>query len=160
MTDRIPRHAGGCQCGAVRYALYADPGVASICHCRMCQKAFGSYFAPLAGVKQADFAWTRGEPGIFRSSAAVERGFCRDCGTPLSFRYVATDMIDVSLGSLDEPARIPPTIAYGLESKLPFIAGLDSLPGRTTATSIEPGQEDSVASWQHPDHDTDRWPPA
>jgi hypothetical protein len=159
MTVRIPLHTGGCQCGAVRYALYAEARQASICHCRMCQKAFGSYFAPLAGVALADFAWTRGEPGIFKSSAAVERGFCRDCGTPLSFRYVATDAIDVSLGSLDEPARVPPAIAFGLESKVPFFAGLDALPARTTADSIEPGQEAGVASLQHPDHDTPRGPP-
>jgi hypothetical protein len=32
---------GGCQCGAVRYRIEGDLGRASICHCRMCQKAFG-----------------------------------------------------------------------------------------------------------------------
>ncbi len=44
------RITGGCQCGAIRYALHDAPTGASICHCRMCQKAFGNYFAPLAGV--------------------------------------------------------------------------------------------------------------
>ena len=32
---------GGCQCGAVRYALLALPLEVSVCHCRMCQKASG-----------------------------------------------------------------------------------------------------------------------
>ena len=73
---------GGCQCGAVRYALMSEPTQASICHCRMCQKAFGNYFAPLTGVPRKDLVWTKGQPGIFRSSEAAERGFCRDCGTP------------------------------------------------------------------------------
>ena len=100
-----PNITGGCQCGAVRYALKSEPTGASICHCRMCQKAFGNYFAPLTGVPIADLEWTRGEPGVFKSSEAVERGFCRDCGTPLSFRYVARDRISVSIGSLDEPQR-------------------------------------------------------
>ena len=100
-TDVI---TGGCQCGAVRYALLSEPTGASICHCRMCQKAFGNYFAPLTGVPNADLVWTRGAPGVFKSSEAVERGFCRDCGTPLTFRYVARDRISVSIGSLDEPA--------------------------------------------------------
>ena len=40
-----PVMTGGCQCGAVRYALMSEPTHASICHCRMCQKAFGNYFA-------------------------------------------------------------------------------------------------------------------
>ena len=52
MTDsKTPAMTGGCQCGAVRYALMAEPTHASICHCRMCQKAFGNYIAPLAGVR-------------------------------------------------------------------------------------------------------------
>jgi hypothetical protein len=65
----------------------------------MCQKAFGSYFAPLAGVPPEDFAWVKGTPGVFRSSAAAERGFCRDCGTPLFFRYVDKDRIGIIGGS-------------------------------------------------------------
>jgi hypothetical protein len=102
---RKPRHTGGCQCGAVRYALYAEPTNPHVCHCRMCQKAFGSYFAPLAGVPLGDFAWVKGTPGIFKSSEVVERGFCRDCGTPLFFRYVDKDRISVSLGSRRPSAR-------------------------------------------------------
>ena len=57
--EREPVLRGGCQCGAVRYALYSEPREPSICHCRMCQKAFGNYFAPLAGVPMADLAWGR-----------------------------------------------------------------------------------------------------
>src|SRR5947209_4503660 len=83
MTDRNPIMTGGCQCGAVRYTLYAVPTRASVCYCRMCQKASGNYFLPLAGVKRDEFAWTRGSPGTFRSSELVERDFCPKCGTPL-----------------------------------------------------------------------------
>jgi hypothetical protein len=90
----------------------------SICHCRMCQKAFGNYFAPLAGVPLADFRWTKGEPGIFRSSELVERGFCRDCGTPLTFRYLSRDRTSVSIGSLDDPGRVKPVRQHGIESPL------------------------------------------
>ena len=45
--ERQMVHSGGCQCGAVRYALYAEPYGTQICHCRMCQKAFGAFYAPL-----------------------------------------------------------------------------------------------------------------
>jgi hypothetical protein len=63
--QRKPFLTGGCQCGAVRYALYAEPERASICHCRMCQKALGNAFAPFAAVRLDDFRWTRGNPSIY-----------------------------------------------------------------------------------------------
>jgi hypothetical protein len=44
---------GGCQCGAVRYRLLAPPNHASICHCRMCQKASGGPIMAFARVKKA-----------------------------------------------------------------------------------------------------------
>lgn len=162
MTERQAVHTGGCQCGAVRYALYAEPANASICHCRMCQKAFGAFYAPLAGVSMRDFAVTRGTLAIFKSSDVVERGFCSDCGTPLTFRYVQghdgdslPDEIDVSIGSLDEPARVRPTIQYGIESKLAWVDSLGSLPGKETGSPDNSALLAAIAAsnHQHPDRD-------
>jgi hypothetical protein len=144
---------GGCQCGAVRYALMSEPTHASICHCRMCQKAFGNYFAPLTGVPMKDLVWTKGNPGIFKSSEAVERGFCRDCGTPLTFRYVDRDRITVSIGSLDEPGRVQPEIQYGIESMIPGFETLHTLPGERTEDSATPEELARMRSRQHPDHE-------
>jgi hypothetical protein len=144
---------GGCQCGAVRYALLSEPTHASICHCRMCQKAFGNYFAALTGVPRKDLVWTKGQPGIFRSSEAVERGFCRDCGTPLTFAYVERDRITVSIGSLDDPGRVTPEIQYGIESKIPVFEMLHTLPGERTEDGATPEELEKMASRQHPDHD-------
>ena len=72
---------GGCQCGAVRFRA-ESLGEASICHCRMCQKATGGLFGPYATVKAAELVWTRGERARFQSSNKVWRGFCQACGTP------------------------------------------------------------------------------
>ena len=151
MTDRKPLHTGGCQCGAVRYALYAEPLNPFLCHCRMCQKAVGNYFASFAGVPPSDFAWVKGAPGIFKSSKLAERGFCRDCGTPLSFRYVDKDRISVSLGSLDDPSRVVPAKQYGLESRLAFVASLADLPGTRTEDDVPPERMARYKSRQHPD---------
>ena len=151
--ERTPVMTGGCQCGGVRYALYAEPTEPSICHCRMCQKAFGNLFAPLTGVRLNDFAWTRGAPGIFKSSELVERGFCRDCGTPLSFRYVERDRITISVGSLDEPQRIWIEEQFGIESRLPAFATLHELPAQTTDESTPAEWLPQLVSRQHPDHD-------
>ena len=76
---------GGCQCGAVRFATRLI-GRASICHCRMCQKAFGSFFGPL--VTSHDAHWTRGEPKWFQSSNRARRAFCGECGTPLAYETI------------------------------------------------------------------------
>ena len=59
-TSRTPVKTGGCQCGAVRYALYAQPAALNLCHCRMCQKAVGGPFAAFVPNQAADFAWTQG----------------------------------------------------------------------------------------------------
>jgi len=152
---------GGCQCGAVRYALSEQPTGAHICHCRMCQKAFGSFFAPLAGVPMTAFEITRGKLSIFKSSDQTERGFCKDCGTPLTFHYVESPRIAIAIGSLDEPEKVEPTIEYGIEAKLSWFGKLAGLPGDKTTEEDNPELATKIAAsnHQHPDHDTDVWPP-
>ena len=152
-SDRAPVLAGGCQCGAIRYAFYAEPAAADLCHCRMCQKAMGNLFMAVASVPQAQFAWTRGTPATYRSSAIAERGFCAACGTPLSFRYLSGDRISITTGSLDEPARARPTAQIGIESRVPWFAELAGLPANSTADDPPPGGLAAVGSRQHPDRD-------
>jgi hypothetical protein len=146
---------GGCQCGAVRYALTAMPEGAHLCHCRMCQKAVGGPFAALAPVRLADFAWTRGTPAKFDSSSVAYRHYCAACGTPLSFGYHGTALINVTIGSLDTPGRVPPVQQYGPESRVSWYdqAVLDRLPTQAAEVTIE-GRRVSVLSYQHPDHET------
>lgn len=156
--DRAPLHTGGCQCGNVHYALYAAPTSPDICHCRMCQKAFGSFFAPLAGVARVDLAWTRGTPAVFASSPIAERGFCARCGTPLSFCYTDTDRISISIGSLDAPERMRPQAQLSVESRLPWLAELAGLPASRTEDDTPSDRLAAIVSHQHPDHDTDSWP--
>ena len=140
---------GGCQCGSVRYALYAEPE-SSVCHCRMCQKAVGGLFAAFCKVKLADFAWTRGEPGAFRSSSAAERHFCPACGTPLTFHYLDGDAIEVTTGSLDEPVRVPIVKNFGADTRLPWIDRL--MPG---VLPDVPPSNPVLRSFQHPDREMD-----
>jgi hypothetical protein len=119
----------------------------------MCQKAFGNYFAALVGTKKADLAWTKGAPSFFRSSEIVQRGFCRDCGTPLTFAYDHADRIAVSIGSLDHPEMVVLERQYGIEGRLPAFAQLHELPGTRTEDDIPPEDMKRLKSRQHPDHD-------
>jgi|SRR5690606_35081562 len=130
---KTPVATGGCQCGAVRYALYTAPQNAHVCHCRMCQRATGGVFAALAGAPKSEFEWTRGEPGFFASSNLARRGYCRDCGTPLSFSYdLAEARFYVTIGSLDDPAAAPIVVQYGIESRLPWVKFCDEVPAEKT----------------------------
>ncbi len=154
-TTRTPHLTGGCQCGTLRYALYAPPERHSICWCRMCQKANGAYFAAHTGVKRADFAWTRGAPGTFRSSETVERDFCRDCGTPLTYRNLGADRVSIVIPTLDQPYAIVPEAQYGTENRPYFGTALGGLKEIPTEGWMKPEERARFASRQHPDHDTE-----
>jgi hypothetical protein len=162
--QRKPVLSGGCQCGAVRYALYAEPDRAGICHCRMCQKSVGGPFEAWANVRMENFAWTRGAPATFRSSSAAERGFCPRCGTSLYFAYVKRpESISVTIGSLDTPASVRLTQVDGSESRLANFdpATLAALPQRATSEGSAPEDLARITIYQHPDHDTPmEWRPS
>ena len=132
---------GGCQCGAVRYALSAAPERAEFCHCRMCQKALGNVFAAFADVRREAFRWTCGAPAQWRSSPAVRRGFCPTCGTPLTYDAEGEATIAVTLGSLDEPERVPATGHCGIQSRIAWLQLNDGLPQRRTGEAF-PAQDE------------------
>jgi len=143
---------GGCQCGAVRFVVTGELGRASICHCRMCQKAFGAFYGPL--VAAPGIAWTRGTPTHFQSSNRARRGFCGECGTPLTFEP-DDGPVELAIGTFDDPARIQPTIQHATDARLPWLSDLDGLPARSTdeAARVAPYYA-SIRSLQHPDQDT------
>ena len=141
---------GGCQCGAVRFRA-GRLGRASHCHCRMCQKAFGAVGGTLVTV--GDLAWTRGIPKRFRSSNRVQRGFCADCGTPLTFE-VDDGATDVAIAAFDRARDIRPVIQLAHADRLPWADALAGLP--------VPGPEEvarkadwyaSIRSLQHADRE-------
>ncbi len=142
---------GGCQCGKLRYRITGPLSGVHICHCRMCQKAFGNFFAALAGVKRSDIAWSGDAPSVFRSSSVVSRGFCPACGTPLTFAYDHSNHVNVAIGSLDNPALALPQQQYGIESRLPAFALLHTLPGSRTEDDVPPEALQNLKSLQHPD---------
>lgn len=120
----IKAHKGGCQCGHVRFEIEGELGEASICHCRMCQKASGNYFAPFVGAR-GTLKWTN-EPKRFASSNLVNRGFCDKCGTPLT--YEVGGRVSISIGAFDNPSSIKPTIQYGAEGRISYLDEMNQWP--------------------------------
>ena len=122
----------------------------------MCQKQFGSFYGPF--ITSYGVVWTCGEPKRFQSSNKASRGFCADCGTPLTFEAFGYD-VELAIGAFDDPTLAAPALQVNLKDKLAFIDGLPGLPVRNLAE--DPEQEAfnrSVVNYQHPDHDTASWP--
>jgi len=153
MTDTI--RTGGCQCGAVRFRIHGALGRPSICHCRMCQKAFGSFFGPLVTVPKDGVEWTRNEPAYFQSSVNISRGFCQRCGTPLTYRH--PEGLEIAIGAFDDRSDLKPLIQVHTGSALPWVTEIFDAPKRS-ADGDSANREEGMISFQHPDHDTDNWP--
>jgi len=132
--------SGGCLCGAVRYETRAEPAWTVICYCRDCQRASGSGYVPVIGVRRADLAIT-GETRSFEVSSAsggpATRHFCPRCGS-LIFGGVegpADETMSVYAGTLDDPSTFAPRIAIFTRSRMPWdcaVAGaaeFETMPG-------------------------------
>ena len=71
---------------------------------------------PFKNVAKADVEWTPREPDYYASSPIARRGFCKACGTPLSFDYPDNDRMDLTIGSFDDPSVFEPKRHFGAES--------------------------------------------
>ena len=144
---------GGCQCGAVRYRLDAPPNDANICHCRMCQKATGSPYGAFASLRRDKLTFTRGAPKFYQSSAIAERGFCADCGTPLTYSGVDSPRVSVTICSLDDPNAVAPTSQLDAEFAVAWISDCLTKPNTQVSDWLKSKQLTDVGNRQHPDHD-------
>ncbi|MBU1175153.1 MAG: GFA family protein [Alphaproteobacteria bacterium] len=153
--------SGGCQCGAVRFCAHDLNDDAHICHCRMCQKAVANAFISLVSVDTDRLEWTRGAATEFFSSAKTARGFCARCGTPLYMRDTDGTKVFLTIGAFDEPDRVPPRRQVGNEGRRAWFASLHALPGNATTEEAWPEGAAAIkaSNRQHPDHDTEFWPP-
>ena len=151
--DPIGPITGGCQCGAIRYALAAIGDDVNVCHCRMCQKAGGGPYMVFVNLPAAAVTWTRGAPAWFASSDIAARGFCAACGTPLTYRRVP-EQISLTTGSLDDPAAAVPGSRLASESVLAWCEDITALPTGATADWMASIGQAPIRSAQHPDHDT------
>jgi hypothetical protein len=124
-----PPHTGGCLCGAVRYELSGTVSNLCYCHCNSCRRATGAPMVAWGTVARGNLRITRGTLAAHRSSPPVLRGLCAACGTCISYGHDARAAeIDVTLASLDEPARLAPRMHVWVADKLPWVRIADDLP--------------------------------
>ena len=70
-------YKGGCQCGAVRFEINAEPLTAYVCHCITCQKQSGSAFGMAIVVPTDAIAVLEGGTSTFIKTA--DSGRESDC---------------------------------------------------------------------------------
>jgi hypothetical protein len=105
--------AGGCLCGAVRYALRGPALFVSQCCCKDCQKATGTGHTTVIGVHRSQLEIRAGTPKTYLSKGDsggdVTRHFCGHCGGRLyTSGTLPGEVVMVQAGSLDDPNRITP----------------------------------------------------
>jgi hypothetical protein len=113
MSEAALPITGGCLCGAIRYSVDAQPLGARTCWCRLCQYvAAGS--ATVNVIFPAEAVKIEGPLRTFDrvadSGNHLTRGFCPDCGTPVtSFAAERPHLMILRAGTLDDPGLIGPT---------------------------------------------------
>ena len=119
---------GGCFCGAVRYRVRGEPHPVCHCHCLNCRRSSGAPFVTWAEFDSADLTFVSGEPGTYVQEERVERTFCRECGTSLTYRRRQSSRLDVAVASLDDPESVTPADHLWTSRQLSWIRLDDGLP--------------------------------
>ena len=131
-------YVGGCQCGRVRYRADEPRDRSSVCYCRMCQKASGGPFMAFVRFRTDQVQWST-PPDVFSSSNLAERGFCRSCGTPLSYRQISGSHISLTINSLDDPQSVHPEMRFSANMEVSWCGSLSTLPTREMDVTGTPG---------------------
>lgn len=113
MSDAAPLAgpvSGRCLCGAVTITVTAMQPAVDICHCAMCQRWSGAFYAGVKG----EAVEVTGEEAItvYRSSGWAERAFCGTCGSNLWYRFLPTGSRSFLAGLFD----LPP--GFGIERQI------------------------------------------
>ena len=119
---------GGCLCGAVRFKAEGEPLNVRICHCRNCQKAMGSPFFARALFDQRRACASRARPRAMPSSEALDRVFCKVCGTRLFSRRTNGTAAGVALAAFDDRNAFAPTEHIWVSEKMDWVRLDDGLP--------------------------------
>ena len=119
---------GGCLCGGIRYEAGGTPFHLTSCHCSICRRSIGAPFVAWFSAPRFEFRFVQGMPNRFRSTSKGTRTFCPRCGTQLTFEHDdASDEIDVTTCSLDDPEHLPPEDHTRTSSKLKWVRLADGL---------------------------------
>lgn len=120
---------GRCFCGQITFEKTEPVQACVTCHCERSRRQCSAPMTAYVGVLGTQWQWLTRAPKVFRSSPGVERSFCADCGTPLSFRSdKMSGTMHFCVASLEAPEKFAATLHVAHEEKLPWLNLNDALP--------------------------------
>jgi hypothetical protein len=131
MSDEPAVATGGCMCGAVRYSASGAPVSVIHCHCLSCRRHTGAPVVTLVGFRKGQVSFDSGERGIYPSSPGVLRGFCGQCGTPLTWEGDGEELgplIEIHISTLDAPNQFTPESHVHFDERIEWFDVADHLP--------------------------------
>jgi hypothetical protein len=142
MSDKTMPITGGCMCGSTRYETTGESYKVLNCHCQSCRKHTGAPVVTLAVFKVDQVQFSGGERKIYQSSTGVGRGFCAECGTPLTWETSLGDLGPVCalhVSTCDNPDALPPIGHTCYSERISWFDVADNLPryeGMSTNSAI------------------------
>ncbi len=119
---------GHCLCGGCRFSLDGPHNWVGHCHCDSCRRATASPITTFIGHPDGQWHLTGNEPATYKSSPAVTRAFCPQCGSQIYYR---SDDIPGEThfyaALLDDPTSLEPTVHWHFDEQLPWLHIADDL---------------------------------
>lgn len=126
---------GRCLCGSVTFQFSGEPNWTVHCHCESCRRATSSPMTTWVSVPTSKFAFTKGSPRYFHSSSGVKRGFCENCGSPLTYEnHRLPNEIHFYAASLTNSTRVTPTKHVFVSEQVAWLEAADALPRFATTS--------------------------
>ncbi len=94
-------HHASCLCGAIKINVNHALSDGNACHCTMCRKTSGHFWASVEAPKSAVTVQGEADLTWYQSSPKVRRGFCRTCGSSLFFEPLFHDWTAIAYGAFD-----------------------------------------------------------
>jgi hypothetical protein len=127
-TSETANAHGHCLCGGVKYEVFGPLREITYCHCEMCRRSTGHYFASTA-CEKADMRFVSADSlKWYESSEFARRGFCGQCGSQLFWEMKCASYIAILAGSLDKPTGLRGNQHIYTASKGDYYEICDGLP--------------------------------
>ncbi|WP_203423637.1 GFA family protein [Sinorhizobium sp. BG8] len=122
---------GRCLCKSLRVELSGPVIRAGHCHCESCRRATSSPVTTFLSAARSDVVLTGETLRHFASSPGVRRGFCGNCGSPMTYETEERPgEIDLYVAALDDASGVTISQHWYWNERVSWLHCQDDLPKR------------------------------